>query len=204
MAPGHMTNDSSPHRVSRTGDVTALLRRAHNGDRQAWDDVFNRVYGELRRRAEWVRRGRAGDTMSATALVHEAYLKLIPSADLEFHDRAHFLAVAARAMRQVLVGAARQRLAKKRGGGGWLVTLNDGDDIAAEPARPERLLALDGALERLAALDPRQAAIVEYRFFAGLTVEEVAAVLGLSPPTVKRDWRAARAWIASEMEPSDA
>jgi RNA polymerase sigma factor (TIGR02999 family) len=204
MAPGHMTNHSSPRGVSRAGDVTALLQRARSGDRQAWDDVFDRVYGELRRRAQWVRRGRAGDTMSATALVHEAYLKLIPSADLEFHDRAHFFAVAARAMRQVLVGAARQRLAKKRGGGEWLVTLNDRDDIPAETARPERLLALDAALERLATLDPRQAAIVEYRFFAGLTVEEAAAVLGLSPPTVKRDWRAARAWIASEIERRDA
>src|SRR5690348_12240925 len=95
----HMTNDSSPRRVSRPGDVTALLQLARSGDRQAWDDVFDRVYGELRRRAQWVRRGRAGDTMSATALVHEAYLKLIPSADLEFRDRAHFFAVAARAMR---------------------------------------------------------------------------------------------------------
>jgi len=199
-----MTNGSSRDRVSSAGDVTALLRRARGGDRQAWDEVFDRVYGELRRRAEWVRRGRASDTMSATALVHEAYLKLIPSADLEFRDRAHFLAVAARAMRQVLVGAARQRLAKKRGGDDWIVALNDRDDIPAETARPERLLALDAALERLAALDPRQAAIVEYRFFAGLTVEEAAAVLGLSEPTVKRDWRAARAWIASELERSDA
>jgi len=199
-----MTNGSSRDRVSSAGDVTALLRRARGGDRQAWDEVFDRVYGELRRRAEWVRRGRASDTMSATALVHEAYLKLIPSADLEFRDRAHFLAVAARAMRQMLVGAARQRLAKKRGGDDWIVALNDRDDIPAETARPERLLALDAALERLAALDPRQAAIVEYRFFAGLTVEEAAAVLGLSEPTVKRDWRAARAWIASELERSDA
>jgi len=199
-----MTNGSSGDRVSSAGEVTALLKRARSGDRQAWDDVFDRVYGELRRRAEWVRRGRASDTMSATALVHEAYLKLIPSADLEFRDRAHFLAVAARAMRQVLVGAARQRLAKKRGGDDWIVALNDRDDIPAETARPERLLALDAALERLATLDPRQAAIVEYRFFAGLTVEEAAAVLGLSEPTVKRDWRAARAWIASELERSDA
>jgi len=199
-----MTNGSSRDRVSSAGDVTALLRRARGGDRQAWDEVFDRVYGELRRRAEWVRRGRASDTMSATALVQEVYLKLIPSSDLEFRDRAHFLAVAARAMRQVLVGAARQRLAKKRGGDDWIVALNDRDDIPAETARPERLLALDAALERLAALDPRQAAIVEYRFFAGLTVEEAAAVLGLSEPTVKRDWRAARAWIASELERSDA
>jgi RNA polymerase sigma-70 factor (ECF subfamily) len=199
-----MTNGSSEDPVSSAGDVTALLQRARGGDRQAWDEVFDRVYAELRRRAEWVRRGRASDTMSATALVHEAYLKLIPSADLEFRDRAHFLAVAARAMRQVLVGAARQRLAKKRGGDDWIVALNDRDDIPAETARPERLLALDAALERLAALDPRQAAIVEYRFFAGLTVEEAAAVLGLSEPTVKRDWRAARAWIASELERSDA
>jgi len=204
MAPGHAKNGNSPGQVSGGGDVTALLQRARSGDRQAWDDVFDRVYAELRRRAEWVRKGRAGETMSATALVHEAYLKLIPSADVEFHDRAHFLAVAARAMRQVLVGAARHRLAKKRGGDDWIVALNDRDDIPAETARPERLLALDAALERLAALDARQAAIVEYRFFAGLTVEETAAVLGVSEPTIKRDWRAARAWIASEIERVDA
>jgi RNA polymerase sigma-70 factor, ECF subfamily len=180
------------------GDVTVLLRLAGSGDREAWDEVFGRVYAELRRRARWVRRGRAGETMSTTALVHEAYLKLIPSADLDWRDRGHFFAVAARAMRQVLIGAARHRLAKKRIDGEFPLTLGEAD-LAVDTARPERLIALDDALERLAALDARQAQIVEYRFFAGLSVEETAAALGLSEPTVKRDWRAARAWIASEI-----
>lgn len=184
--------------MSSAGDVTVLLRRAGTGDREAWDEVFGQVYAELRRRARWVRRGRAGETMSTTALVHETYLKLVPSADLDWRDRGHFFAVAARAMRQVLIGAARNRLAKKRGDGVFPVALGDAD-IAVDTARPERLIALDEALERLATLDARQAQIVEYRFFAGLSVEETAAALGLSEPTVKRDWRAARAWIASEI-----
>ncbi|MGI9182743.1 MAG: ECF-type sigma factor [Longimicrobiaceae bacterium] len=183
------------------GALTLLLRSAADGDHQALDAFFARVYEELRRLASQVRRGRAGETLSTTALVHEAYLKLVPSAEIEWESRAHFFAVAARAMRQVLVSAARRRLAEKRGGGDWLVTL--GDSVPSEPVRPERLLALDEALARLAAMDERQARIVEQRFFAGLTVEETAEVLGLSERTVKRDWRAARAWLAAELQDDD-
>jgi RNA polymerase sigma factor (TIGR02999 family) len=181
-------------------ETTLLLRAARGGDRGAFDALFERVYGELRRLARHVRRDRAGETLCTTALVHEAYLKLVPSARLDWQDRAHFLAVAARAMRQVLVNAAEQRLSEKRGGGKWAVTLDDAAEAA--PVRAEEVLALSGAIDRLAALDERQARVVEHRFFAGLTTEETAAVLGVSEPTVQRDWRAARAWLARELRAS--
>jgi RNA polymerase sigma factor (TIGR02999 family) len=184
------------------GAITGLLRAASAGDASALDRLLPVVYDELRRLAHRVRAGRSGETLRTTALVHEAYLKLVPSADLDWQSRAHFFAVTARAMRQVLVGAARERLAAKRGGGEWAVTLDEVAQVA--PVRAERMLALDEALARLAALDERQARIVECRFFTGLTVEETAAVLGLSTPTVKRDWRAARAWIAAELGPDGA
>lgn len=185
-------------RGSELNAITGLLRMAGTGDREALDTLFARVYGELRELAHWVRRGRAGETLSTTVLVHEAYLKLVPGSGLEVRDRAHFFAVAARAMRQVLVDSARREMADKRGGGVPLVTLDAA--AAAAPLRPERLLALDAALTRLGELDERQAHVVEYRFFAGLSVEETAEVLGVSTPTVKRDWQVARAWILTELE----
>jgi len=187
-------------RDTPTGPVTILLQRAAEGDARAIDEVFAMTYAELQRLARLVRRpsaGGSGATLSSTALVHEAYLKLIPSADREWRGRAHFFALAARAMRQVLVGAARARLAVKRGGDALPVTL---DEVAmAAPLRPDHLLALDEALTRLAALDPRQARVVECRYFAGLTEPETAALLGVSVPTVTRDWRSARAWLAGEL-----
>jgi RNA polymerase sigma factor (TIGR02999 family) len=126
-------------------------------------------------------------------------MKLVPAADIDWESRAHFLGVAARAMRQVLVDAARRRLAQKRGGGDdWLVTLDD--RAHAAPIRPAELVALDAALEQLAELDPRRARVVEHRFFAGLTTRETAEVLGISTGTVERDWRAARAWLALAIE----
>jgi RNA polymerase sigma factor (TIGR02999 family) len=176
------------------------VQAARGGDRQAFDALFERVYQELRRLGSRVRHGRAGDTIRTTALVHEAYLKLLASAHVDWHDRAHFLAVAARAMRQVLVNAAHERLAAKRGGGEWAVTLDDSESAA--PVRAEELVALDEALGRLAALNDRQARVVEHRFFAGLTAAETAAVLGVAEPTVHRDWRAARAWLARELRTS--
>jgi RNA polymerase sigma factor (TIGR02999 family) len=178
-------------------DITTLLRHAGAGDQAALEAVFARVYTQLRELAHWVRRGRAGETLSTTALVHEAYFKLVPGARLDVHDRRHFFAVAARAMRQVLVDAARREMAGKRGGRAPLVTLDAAADVAA--MRPERLLALDDALARLALLDERQSRVIEYRFFAGLSVEEAAELLGVSTPTVKRDWRVARAWMLSEL-----
>ncbi|GJG85301.1 DNA-directed RNA polymerase sigma-70 factor [Gemmatimonadetes bacterium T265] len=183
------------------GTLTVLLRQAADGDARALDRVFALTYAELHRLAHLVRRGTPGApaaTLSSTALVHEAYLKLVPAADREWRGRAHFFALAARAMRQVLVSAARARLAAKRGGDDvFPVTLDEG--AVAAPPRPERLLALDEALDRLAALDARQARVVECRYFAGLTAEETADLLGVSVQTVHRDWRSARAWMAREL-----
>jgi RNA polymerase sigma factor (TIGR02999 family) len=148
-----------------------------------------------------VRAGRAGATLSTTALVHEAYLKLDPAAKLSGEGRADFFAVAAWAMRSVLVDAARRRGANKRGGGFTPVTL--GDD-AASPMRSDDLLALDEALERLRALDARRARVVDFRFFAGLTTPETAELLGTSVSSVERDWRTARAWLVQALGDSSA
>jgi len=184
---------ASPAGPEDEHEVTALLRAASAGDDVAFDRAFSRVYDELHHLARRVRGGQASDTLGATALVHEAYLKLLPSAGTAWEGRRHFLRVAARAMRQVLVGAARERLAAKRGGGEFSVTLDEAAHAA--PMRAEELIALDEALVELAVLDDRQARVVELRWFAGLTAEETADVLGVSEPTVRRDWRAARAWL---------
>jgi RNA polymerase sigma factor (TIGR02999 family) len=192
-APGGGSGDAP-------GEVTRLLQAAQAGDAAALDRLFACAYAELRRLAHRVRAGRAGETLNTTALVHEAYLKLVPSADRSWEGRAHFFGVAARAMRQVLVDAARHRDAKKRGEGAALVTLDD--HALAQPVRAEEVIALDEALERLAALDERWVRVVEQRFFAGLTAAETAAVLGVSVPTVERAWRAARAWLTRELAAS--
>lgn len=173
-----------------------LLAAARAGDAGAFDQVFARVYRELAQVAHRVRRRSDSDTLDTTALVHETYLKMVPAraGSAAWNDRAHFLAIAARAMRQVLVNAAHARQAEKRGSGAGNLAL---DDVAvAAPVRPEHLIALDEALVQLAALDARQARVVEARIFAGLTAEETAEVLQVSVPTVHRDWRAARAWLA--------
>jgi RNA polymerase sigma factor (TIGR02999 family) len=168
-------------------------------DDPASERSFSQVYDELRRLAHVVRGGRAGETLNTTALVHEAYLKLATSASLEVKSRAHFFAIAARAMRQILVDAARRHLAQKRGGeAAPSVTLDEA--LYQAPVRPAQLVALDEALARLEAVDPRRARVVEHRIFAGLTADETATLLGVSRPTVERDWRAARAWLAVELE----
>ena len=178
--------------------ITVLLQQAADGDRREFDALFIRVYDELHRLARRVRSGRAGDTLATTALVHEAYVKLVPSAEQTWESRAHFFGVAARAMRQVLVDAARRRLAGKRGGGLAPVTLSEAvpSSVGSEE---DTILALDQALERLNAIEPRAVRVVEQRFFAGLTTAETARVLRVSTGTVERDWRAARAWLASEL-----
>jgi len=168
-------------------DLPALLDAARTGDPAAAAALFAATYDELRRLAGRVRQGRASDTLNTTALVHEAYLKLADGADAE--SRAHFLAIAAKAMRHVLVDATRRRHAAKRGGDAEHVPLRE----TLVGALPEAdLLGLDEALDRLAAEDERAAAVVECRFFGGLTVEETAAALGISGRTVERTWRAAR------------
>jgi RNA polymerase sigma factor (TIGR02999 family) len=178
--------------------LTELLEAAHGGDAEAFGRAYERAYADLRALAHHVRAGRGGDTLDTTALVHEAYIKLEPSAGVTWESRAHFFGVAARAMRQILVDAARRRLAQKRGGPDRIhVTLDDGAQPG--PVRARELIALDEALARLSAIDARRARVVEYRFFAGLTTRETAEALGISSGTVERDWRAARAWLATEI-----
>ena len=196
----HVLPVAAPERAHDTpaddSPTGVLLVAARAGDTAAFDQLFARVYEQLTRVAHRVRRRADGETLDTTALVHETYLKLLPGhrGERAWHDRAHFLAIAARAMRQVLVNAAHARLAEKRGGGAVGVPI---DDVAvAAPVRPAHLVALDEALTHLAALDARQARVVEARVFAGLTAEETAAALGVSVPTIQRDWRAARAWLA--------
>lgn len=174
--------------------ITDLLRRHRAGDRGALDEVIPLVYNELNRAARRQLRGEpVGHTLSATALVHEAYLRLADLRELEWQDRAHFLAVAARAMRRVLVDHARRHRADKRGGGDRPVSLDEALIVADE--NMETVLAVDHALNRLVTLSPRLAQVVEYRFFGGLTEDETAAALGVTPRTVQRDWVKARGWL---------
>ena len=189
---------SSPR--SATG-VTELLVAWSAGDGEALDALLPLVYGELRRQAEQaMRHEAAGHTLQPTALVHEAYLRLVDQAHVSVHDRSQFFGIAARCMRQVLVDHARARHAAKRGGAQRAVTIGDADAMATEPAA--EVLAVHVALERLAALDPEQARLVELRYFGGLTIEETAGVLGVSPATVKREWAIARAWLRRELSAS--
>jgi RNA polymerase sigma factor (TIGR02999 family) len=177
--------------------VTRLLEAVRDGEREALDRLLPLVYDELRdlaRRQMW--RERPDHTLHATALVHEAYVKLAGGGRVEAADRAHFLAIAAHAMRQVLVDHARRHMAAKRGGGWEVTTLADGH--RALDFRPEEILTLDRALERL---EPRQRQVVEYRFFAGLEEAEIAALLEVSERTVRRDWVKARAWLYRELYP---
>jgi RNA polymerase sigma factor (TIGR02999 family) len=178
--------------------VTVLLERARAGDSEALAALLPLVYDELRRIARGqMRRERPGQTINATGLVHEAWLRLSAASHLAPHNKAHFLAIAANAMRQILVERARARHAAKRGGHRERVTLDESALPDAPPAVD--VLALDAALERLTALDPEQARLVELRYFGGLTVEETAEAMGLSPATVKRRWSSARAFLAAEL-----
>lgn len=169
------------------------------GARRTFDEVFSASYEELRRLAAAVRRHEVASTLSPTALVHEAWLKLRGSPALAGTSPLHFRRIAARAMRQVLVEAGRRRRALKRGGADAVVVTYDDDDVPAEAPWSDDVLALDAALEALALNDARQARLVECRYFAGLSVSEAAEALGISEATALRDWRAARAWLALEM-----
>lgn len=179
-------------------DITSVLERISGGDRDALNRLLPTVYDHLRRMAEReLRRERVGHTLSPTALVHELYLRLVPLDSISWEGRSHFFAVCAQAMRRILISHARRRAAERRGGG--VVPASIDDVAVAAEERPELLLALDEALARLAQLSPRQAQVVECRYFAGMEIEEVAAVVGASPATVKRDWTAARAWLNREL-----
>jgi RNA polymerase sigma factor (TIGR02999 family) len=183
---------------SAAPDITQILVAAGNGDAGALDEVFTHVYGELRRIAHaQLRRAGAGHSLNTTAVVHEVYLRLVRSDDVSWNDRGHFYAVAARAMRQILLNRARMHLAQKRGAGARVLSL-DQADVAVDECATE-LIELDDALTRLSEMDERLARVVNLRFFAGLTVEETAQVLGVTDRTVKRDWRVARAFLHREM-----
>ena len=166
-------------------------------ERESLDEMFSLAYEELRRLAARVRRGDPSGTLNPTALVNEAYVKLADSLRITPASRLHFKRIAARAMRQVLIEAARRRTAYKRGGGMALVTFDEGAECAS--AWSEDLLALDEALADLARLHPRQAQMVEYRFFGGFNLSETAEALDVSEATIDRDWRAARAWLGHEL-----
>ncbi|MDX1548203.1 MAG: sigma-70 family RNA polymerase sigma factor [Rhodothermales bacterium] len=178
--------------------ITVLLQKLSEGDREAQNDLYPAVYGELRRIAhDRLRHHRPGETLNTTALVHEAYLRLVDQTRAGWNDRAHFFATASRAMRFVLIDYARRRTAKKRGGATPDVPLS-AIQLAADE-RSADLLSLDDALEKLSTHSERLARLVEYRFFGGLTYEEIAEVTALSVPTVKRDWQRARAWLYRAM-----
>ena len=183
---------------SSAAEVTGLLVELRNGNPEAETKLIPLVYKHLHRLAvSYMRRERSDHTLQATALVNETYLRLVSQKMTQWKDRAHFFGIAARLMRQILVEHARAHHAVKRGGTLTKLPLDQGLGFSAAKAR--ELLQLDEALESLAHLDPQQARIVELRFFGGLTVEETAEVLGVSPRTVKRDWAVARAWLYGEL-----
>lgn len=183
---------------SSVDETTRLLAQAGQGDSAAAERLLPHVYHELRSlAAAYFRRQRSDHTLQPTALVHEAYLKLINQTAARWNDRAHFFAVAARAMRQILVNHALARNAEKRGGGAPRMFLSD--ELAPTAARDFDPLALHDVLNKLAEYDPRKAQVVEMRFFGGLSVDEVALVLGVSRTTVEGDWRMARAWLSREL-----
>ena len=185
-----------------SSDVTQLLIAWGAGDRSAGDRLLPAVYAELHRRAAAaMRREQDGHTLQPTALVHEAYMRLVDQDRIQWRNRAQFYGVAAQLMRRILIDHAREHLADKRGGGAPHVTLS-GVDAAPDDAGVD-VLDLHGALERLAQLDARQAQLVELRYFGGLSIDETAEALEISPSTVKREWATARAWLKRELTSSE-
>lgn len=184
--------------ASTEHDVTKLLRDWSDGEQQAFDELLPIIYNELHRLAHnYLNRERGDHTLQTTALVHEAYLKLIDQNSVQWQNRSHFFAIAAQAMRRILIDNARRHAANKRGNTPEKLALDDVATISVE--RNETLLALDDALKRLEAIDPQQSRIIELRYFGGLTIEETAEVLNLSTATVKREWAMARAWLYREI-----
>lgn len=185
-------------------NITRLLKAWGRGDQGALDELMPLVYTQLRAQARrYMRDERSGLTMQTTALVHETYLRLTRAEDVDWHDRVHFFALSAQIMRRILVDAARARAAQKRGGGAQRVEHSSTVDLdqfpMADSEAASSICALDDALESLARIDPRRAKVIELRFFGGLSVEETAEVLGISPRLVLRDWKVARDWLAREL-----
>jgi RNA polymerase sigma factor (TIGR02999 family) len=182
-------------------DVTRWLRAWSHGDETALEKLTPLVYAELRQRARGlIGRERGNHSLQPTALIHEAYLRLVGSPPVDWHDRCHFYALAARLMRQVLVDHARSRGRQKRGGGTRPMAL---DETVATPQQPVNLVRLDDAMRALAEIAPRRSRVVELRYFGGFSVDEVADILEVSPQTVLRDWRLAKAWLQREMNRTD-
>ncbi len=180
-------------------DVSQLLLAWRNGDQQALDQLMPLVYDELRRlAAAYLRREHPGHTLQTTALVHEAYLRLVDQTHADWQNRAQFFGVAAQLMRRILVDHARTQHAAKRGSGALKLSLNEAAGKTKEKAA--EVVALDDALAELAALDPQQSRLVELRYFAGLSIVETAEVLGISPATVKREWNTAKAWLYNQLK----
>jgi RNA polymerase sigma-70 factor (ECF subfamily) len=183
-------------------DATALLSELAKEKQEAAEKLIPLVYDELKRLARsYMRRERPDHTLQTTALVHETYLKLVRQRDVDWQGRSHFFGIAAQLMRRVLIDHARGHLREKRGGANVVLPLNEA--LAFSPEHSEDLLKLDEALERLSQLDVRQSRIVELRFFGGLSVEETAGFLNISPKTVKRDWAVAKAWLHGELKRGD-
>lgn len=181
-----------------SSDVTRILSRMAGGDPEALEQLFPLVYEELRELAHReMQRERVGHTLQATAVVHEAYMRLAQLQEISWEGRAHFFGTAAMAMRRVLIGYARARNAQKRGSG--VVPVPIEDVVVAAREQPGELLALDEALTRLEEMEPRHARVVECRFFAGMSIDETAEALGISNATVRRDWAQARAWLNREL-----
>jgi RNA polymerase sigma factor (TIGR02999 family) len=190
--------------MNGSAEITRLLKAWGRGDESALDRLTPLVYDELKRLARrYARHERADHTLQGTALVNEAYLRLVDVAGVEWQDRNHFFAVASRIMRRILVDAARARGAQKRGGGAGVEAHSSSIDFdqfaAASSERARELVALDDALVELAKVDPRRASVIEMRFFGGLSVEETAEALQVSPQTVMRDWKLARAWLTAQL-----
>jgi RNA polymerase sigma factor (TIGR02999 family) len=187
--------------VAQTG-ITQLLADASNGDQAALDALLPVVYNELRHLADhYLRQERPDHTLQATALVHEAYVRLVDQTNISWQNRAHFFSVAAQVMRHILVDHARAHKTEKRGSGAQKISLDEAIGFFAE--RNVNLVALDEALNELAKLDPQQSRIVELRFFGGLTIEESAEVLKITPGTVRYDWRMAKAWLHRALNATD-
>lgn len=180
--------------ASTEHNVTQLLHDWSNGEQQAFDELLPIIYNELHRLAHnYLNRERSDHTLQTTALVHEAYLKLIDQQSVDWQNRSHFFAIAAQAMRRILIDNARRHAASKRGNTPEKLSLDDVESISI--GSNETLLALDDALKRLETIDSQQSRVIELRYFGGLTIEETAEVLNLSPATVKREWAMARAWL---------
>jgi RNA polymerase sigma factor (TIGR02999 family) len=184
--------------TGKTGEVTALLKAWGAGDPCALERLMPHVYAELRRMSrKYMKEERPGHTLQATALVHDVYLKLVDLDSVEWKDRAHFYAICAQMMRRILVDSARARRSAKRGGPTPPINLGDSPEVGS--SRDRELVALDDAMNALAEMDPRKVKVIELRYFGGLSVEETAEVVKISPQSVMRDWKLAKAWLHREM-----